>query len=114
MPDPRLPAHLEVSALLRQTEIAGGFATVIAKGERESGTLIVVIIGNDRNTRAYDRLPQVDGSRIWQCCKVQDSENKQDFEDYLIRRKRQDDDLWIIELAIADGERLIGLPVPNG
>ena len=51
-----------------------------------------------------------DGTRAWHCSKVQDIENKQEFADYLDRRGNQDSDLWIIELDIANGERLIGLP----
>ena len=43
-----------------------------------------------------------------------DSLNKQEFSDYLVRRGRQDDDLWIVELDIAQGERLIGLPTSTG
>ena len=38
----RLPAHVEVAGLIRAVEAAGGFATVIAKGERDAGTLLVV------------------------------------------------------------------------
>jgi len=37
-----------------------------------------------------------------------------EFSEYLARRRRQDDDLWIVELDIADGERFIGLAGTNG
>jgi hypothetical protein len=39
--------------------------------------------------------------------RVQDQAARGDFDDYLDRRKRQDRDLWIVELTIADVERSI-------
>lgn len=110
----RIPAHLEVSALLRRTQEQGGFAVVLRKGHAQAGTLLVVLTENGTNSRVYERMPQIDGSRQWHCSKVQNSENKEEFSEYLDRRSRQDDDLWIIELDIADGERLIGMTPPPG
>lgn len=105
--DERLPAHLEVAALIRRTQAAGGFAAVLKKGHAEAGTLLLVLTENGTNTRAYERMPQPDGTRDWHCSKVQTAENPSDFSDYLDRRKVQDDDLWVVELDIAEGERLI-------
>jgi hypothetical protein len=108
--DVRLPAQLEVSALIRQVEAQGGFAAVIRKGEREAGTILVVLTQNGKKSRAYERMPQLDGTRAWHCAMRQTGENAEDFVNYLDRRARQDPDLWIIELDIACGERFIGLP----
>ena len=106
-PEPRLPAHLEVSGLIRAVDAAGGFATVIAKGERDAGTLLVVCCGKDRATAAYERMPQPDGSRAWTLSKTQEAENPHEFWDYCDRRKNQDSDLWIVELDVPDAERFI-------
>jgi hypothetical protein len=103
----RIPAHLEATGLLRAVETAGGFAAVIAKGERDAGTLLVTCCENGKNYRAYERMPRPDGTRGWTMTKTQDSENPAEFAEYLERRKRQDSDLWIIELDIPDAERFI-------
>lgn len=105
--DSRLPAHLEVSGLIRAVEAAGGFATVIAKGERDAGTIMVVCCANGTPAAAYERMPQADGTRKWALSRSQDSENLQEFWEYCERRGKQDDDLWIVELDIAQGERFI-------
>ena len=110
--DVRLPAHLEVSALLRSVDAAGGFAAVLSKGERDAGTLLVVITEKGEISRAYERMPEPDGSRKWHLVKTQGTENKIEFSDYLARRGIQDPDLWIVELDIAQGERFIG-PIAN-
>lgn len=103
----RLPAHLEVSGLIRRVESAGGFATVLSKGERDAGTIMVVIAERGKDARAYERMPQADGTRAWTCSRRQDSADPLAFSEYLDRRGRQDPDLWIVELDIAGGERFI-------
>lgn len=103
----RIPAHLEVTGLLRAVEAAGGFATVITKGERDAGTVLVTCCENGRNCRAYERMPRPDGTRGWTLAKTEDAENPVEFADYLARRRRQDSDLWIVELDIPDAERFI-------
>ena len=107
--DSRLPAHLEVSSLLRHIGAEGGFGAVLAKGEREAGTILVVLRENGANPRAYERMPDPDGSREWTRCGPQSIENEQELSEYLERRQRQDGDLWIVELDIPNGERFIGL-----
>ncbi len=105
--DGRLPAHLEASGLIRAVDAAGGFATVIAKGERDAGTLLLVCCENGTNARLYERMPHPDGTRKWTLVKRQDPENPHEFTEYCDRRKRQDPDVWIVELDIADAERFI-------
>jgi hypothetical protein len=105
--DARIPAHLEVSGLLRAVEAAGGFAAIIAKGERDAGTLLVTCCEKGKNYRAYERMPRPDGTRGWALAKTEDPENPLEFGEYLERRRRQDEDLWIIELDIPAAERFI-------
>lgn len=103
----RLPAHVEVSSLLRRVQSEGGFATVLQKGERDAGTILVVLAENGDRMRLYERMPQLDGTRVWTLARAQDTEKPYDFSDYLDRRAAQDPDTWILELDIADGERFI-------
>ena len=110
----RLPAHLEIAGLIRAVGENGGFATVIAKGERDAGTILAICCENGTRARLYERMPQLDGTRKWTLSKAQDPENPSEFSEYCERRKRQDDDVWIIELDIENGERFIGLSTETG
>ena len=107
----RLPAALEVSALIRLAEASGGFGMVLHRGEPDSGTVLIVILDNQgfgqTVASAFERLPKADGTRGWALAKTQDAENKAEFESYLARRMAQDPELWVIELTIAEGERFI-------
>jgi hypothetical protein len=107
--EPRVPAHIEVSALLRRVQAEGGFATVIRKGERDAGSLMVAISEKGAGIRLFERVPDHSGHRIWTLIRSQDTENTNEIEQYLNQRADQDPDLWIIELDIANGERFIGL-----
>ncbi|WP_340588230.1 DUF1491 family protein [Erythrobacter alti] len=107
--DERLPAHLEVSGLIRAVQAEGGFATVLAKGERDAGTLMILCCENGTKLRAYERMPLLDGTRGWVLSKEQNTDKPEEFADFCERRKRQDSDLWIVELDIANAERFIGI-----
>ena len=61
----RLPAHLEVSALIRAIESNGGFAAVLEHGERDAGTILVLTKHRDELATLYERMPQLDGTRCF-------------------------------------------------
>lgn len=109
MSDARLPAHLEVAGLIRLAESLGGFATVLAKGERDGGTILIAIMCRGGPAQLYERMPGLDGSRSFVATKSQDSENPAEFSEYLDRRRRQDPDLWILEVDIDAAERFTAI-----
>lgn len=105
----RLPAHLEVGSLIRLAESNGGMATVLAKGHRDAGVILVVTMYRGEDARLYERMPQLDGSRRFIQTKAQDTEKQHEFNEYLDRRRAQDPDTWIIEVDVAEAERFIAL-----
>lgn len=105
--DARLPAHLEVSAIIRLVEAAGGFAVVTAKGERDAGTILILTMYRGENAVLFEKMPQLDGSRPFVAVNQQDPEKPQEIFEYLERRKQQDPDIWVLEADIADGAQFI-------
>ncbi|WP_324828930.1 DUF1491 family protein [Qipengyuania zhejiangensis] len=105
--DARLPAHIEVSALTRAVQAAGGFATIVQRGEKDAGVVLIVTMERGENARLWERMPQLDGSRKFMISKTQEPENPQQFNEYLGRRGRSDPDCWIVELDIDGAERFI-------
>ncbi len=85
----------------------GGFATVLAKGEHDAGTILIVTLCRGRDGVLYERMPQLDGSRKFIAAKRENPENPQEFSEYLARRRNQDRDMWLIEVDIADPERFV-------
>lgn len=103
----RLPAQLEVSALIRAAEAMGGFAAVLARGERDAGSVLLLTSDRGANLRLWERMPRLDGTRGYAIIREQNTENKSEFDEYLARRRARDPDCWIVELDVAEAERLI-------
>ncbi len=63
----RLPAHVEVGGILRRAEAAGGFGTVLRKGDPDRGSLLA----DDQQPRGrhvacLERVLALDGGYAWQ------------------------------------------------
>ncbi len=105
--DGRLPAHLEAAGIRRIAESLGGFATVLAKGEQDAGTIAIVIIGRGEPAALYERMPQMDGNRSFVPTAVEDIEKQAEFSSFLERRRAHDPDLWLIEVDVPDKQRFV-------
>ena len=81
---------------------------VLAKGEPDAGSLLLVLTNKGSNYRAMERMPSPDGGRVWTVARWESDQDPQDFPAWLERRRQQDPDLWIVELDIPDGERFVG------
>lgn len=110
----RLAAHVWVNALIRRVNAAGGFATVIAKGDREAGGVLLLLVSHDCPTQVMQRVTGRDGGFVWQQTAVIARDDPSGLQDYLDRQRRYDSDLWIVELDIPDAERFIAEPAIGG
>lgn len=93
--------------ILRLAESQGGYATVLAKGERDAGTILIVTLCHGKGGVLYERMPQATGARSFVAAKRDNPENPPEFDEYLARRRRQDPDIWLIEVDIAHPERFV-------
>lgn len=82
---------------------------MLQKGERDAGTILVVLTERGTNARVYERMPQADGTRAWNLARRENPKIRGELDEWLARRGEQDPDLWIVELDIANGERFIGI-----
>ena len=103
----RLPAHVEVGGLIRAVEAAGGFATVLQKGEKDAGSILVLTMGKGEVPALWERMPQLDGSRPYRRGKQQDPDKEDEFQAYCERRMKQDPDCWVVELNVPNSDRFI-------
>jgi hypothetical protein len=100
----RLASAVLVSALLRRAQQEGGFGAVLARGDATAGAIAVILAEKGRKACLLERLLRPDGSYAWQESH-QATENEDDFQSFLDRRRKYDPDLWILELDIACAER---------
>jgi hypothetical protein len=100
----RLPTHVVVGSLLRRVNDAGGLAVVRARGDADAGGVLWVIDA-PAGGRVLERGPTLDD-----CAAMVESHRLGDAESteaYWRRRRARDPDLWVVELNIAEAERLV-------
>jgi hypothetical protein len=103
----RLPAHLEAASLIRRAETVGGFGTVLKRGDPDRGSLVVVVAARGAHWACFERSLSVDGSYGWQRVGPVPGANAAAMADWSQKRVRFDEDLWLIELDVAEPERFI-------
>ena len=105
--DSRLPAHLEASSLLRRAEAAGGFATIITKGDPDRGSLVLLIGNRGEHVACLERGIGPSGNYVWQTSGPGAGASSAELYEWSAKRRRFDADLWLIELDVPLPERFI-------
>lgn len=101
----RLTSSMLAGVLVRRAASAGGFATIVVKGDETSGVILVEALDKGREMGLFERVSDFTGGyRLVRCGPAPD-EGTEALSQYLARRRRSDPDLWVIELDIADAER---------
>ncbi|WP_181883654.1 DUF1491 family protein [Sphingorhabdus pulchriflava] len=94
-----------VSALIRQTEAHGAFAAVLRKGDRTSGSILLLRREKGLNPALFERFPSLDGPGEWSEITIESIEKEEKISTYLERRATRDPDIWILELDVPSAER---------
>jgi hypothetical protein len=101
----RLTSRLLVDALLRQVQSAGGFATILQRGNDEAGAILIDCRDRGENTALLEKYTDLDGQLGWRPVDSPHAACAKWPEDYGRKRAESDADLWWIELDVADAAR---------
>jgi hypothetical protein len=99
------PTHLRVNAFVRAVEQAGGQAMILARGDRESGVILLLAIDRDGLPRLFERERKLDGSAVI-AQRSPESNEETVLTAYWQRRRASDPDIWVVEAVVAAAERL--------
>lgn len=101
MTGPRLASGVKVSALLRRVDAAGGFGAVLARGDPTAGSIAVVtrVAGEDT---LLSPMFGSSGGYEWVAIAAGEA-----IPTAIERARRNDPDLWVIELDIPDAARFV-------
>ncbi|MBA3667353.1 MAG: DUF1491 family protein [Sphingomonas sp.] len=110
----RLPAALEATALLRQVDAEGGFATVLKKGDADRGALLLLVSSRGAHAGCLERTLDASGSYHWQRVGPESGATQKMLSDWSSKRVKFDEDLWLIDLDVADPERFIAETTESG
>jgi hypothetical protein len=92
---------------MRRATSQGGFATVMKKGDEDRGSLLLFVSSRGVHLACLERVLSAQGSYCWELVGPAESAGSAEITDFLARRARFDEDLWALELDIADAERFI-------
>ena len=102
---PRLTADFWVRAYLARLEQAGIPAFVTAKGDATAGAVLVKVASLDGQAKAYQRsFDLMSESRVWV---VLIDADEPAVDAAIVRQRRFDSDLWVIELEDRQGRSLL-------
>ncbi len=94
----RPASGLLVSALLRRVSTAGGYGAVLARGDPTAGAILLVVTERGVTQRLLERALGADGGYAWVGTGPKAFDDPELLSGYLLRRRRNDPDLWIVEL----------------
>ena len=103
----RLPAHVEVAAIMRGVEAEGGFATIIRKGDPDRGALTLILQKRGEFCGILERELGLRFTYEWVFRPADAEAGSQDVSGLIARKAQFDPDSWLIDLDIADPERFI-------
>jgi hypothetical protein len=105
-----LSTDVWVAALIRRTEIGGGFAMVVRKGDARAGSVLVKVLNRREGAaRLYAEATRGDGERVWMQPVAATDEAELDA--YIARTARIDPDVWVVEIDDAQGRHFLTEPV---
>ncbi len=103
--DPRLTADFWVRAYLRRLELAMIPAYVTARGDPTAGAVLVKLATLDGQAQAFQRsFDLMTGNRAWVAL-TEGPEREVDAA--IARQRRNDPDLWVVEIESRDGSTLL-------
>ncbi len=110
----RLPSHLQVAAMIRSVNNAGGSAMVLARGDADAGGILVVASNKASSFNVLERGITSAGVVGLIASMGGPTDDTRLVTDYWQRRRARDPDLWVIELDIADAERFAAETIAAG
>jgi hypothetical protein len=103
-----------VSAMIRRVQSAGGFATVLQRGDDQAGAIWVECADRGQTQLLLERTTGLEGQDQWRIADSHPDAEPDRYREKMDRRRRSDPDLWIIELDIADAARFAAETIGMG
>ncbi len=105
----RLKSEIWVKALLHRAAASGCPGVVARRGDKDAGTVLVVIARLDGTADLYGPAPAgleaPDGERLLQCLKSRAPEVE--ISGLIEREARIDSDIWVVEIENREGHHFL-------
>jgi hypothetical protein len=103
----RLPAGVEVGALMRRVQSEGGFASVLHKGDPDRGAISLLVAERGEAVAVLERRMAADFVYRWTEVPSSVALEASGWREWVEKASRIDPDCWLVELDVADAQRFI-------
>ena len=103
----RLPAGVEVTALMRSVQAEGGFASLLHKGDPDRGAISLLVLERGEARAILERRMAGDFTYRWTEVPPSGALETSGWRDWVENMSRIDPDCWLVELDVADAQRFI-------
>lgn len=107
----RLKTGLWVRALIRRCDLAAIGVAVIARGDPDSGVVLLKFNGRDAGCRVLAQARGPDGAPVWIAATGAAAVAEAEADSYIARQRRYDPDLWAVEIETGRVEAVIDDPL---
>jgi hypothetical protein len=105
----RLKTAIWIRALIRRCDLAAVAVAVVARGDGDSGAVLIKLNGRDEGCAVLAQARGPDGELIWMRATGGAAVAEADADAYVARQRGRDPDLWVVEIesrapeAVLDG-----------
>lgn len=103
----RLPAHVEVAAILRQVQGDGGNGVILHRGDKDRGAISLVVSERGQAKAIVERQMLADAQYHWAVVSGAEVPGGGGWQAWITKKSQIDPDCWLVELDVADAERFI-------
>ncbi len=101
--DDRLPSELWIKAHLKRCYAEGIMATVLNKGERMGGMLLLKLNLGAEGSRLLNQTRDLNGNLAWFAASKGETLAEAAANGYIEKAIRRDPDLWVVEIEHPEG-----------
>lgn len=103
MSEARLKAKLWVHAAIRQCTVLAIPAVVVAKGDEDSGDILVKVNRGPAGCEVFTRVRDGAGEPAWMRATGPAPVPEEKADSYIAKRRHVDSDLWVVEVEDREG-----------
>jgi hypothetical protein len=94
----RLKTGIWIKALIRRCDLAAVAVAVVARGDGDSGAILIKLNGREEGCSVLTQARGPNGELLWMRATGAGPVAEADADSYIVRQRRRDPDLWIVEI----------------
>jgi hypothetical protein len=110
----RLPAGVEVAAIMRGVQGEGGFASILHRGDPDRGAISLLVVERGEAQAVLERRMTADFTYRWTKVPSSVALEGSGWREWVESMSRIDPDCWLVELDVADAQRFIAETTSQG